>query len=174
MPFALPLPSELIAGRWRLRALSDDDWTLEQAMSRDPEVMRFTLYPPDLSEESARQRVNRTRQRADKRIAGRYAIVDGLVAVGTAGIVMTDTGDAEVFYALLPHGRHQGAATQAARALSEWALSAGAERVLLITIPGNSASEAVARRAGFIVDGEEVREQRGDRIRMTRWSRRPG
>jgi hypothetical protein len=82
MPFALPLPSELIAGRRRLRALSDDDWTLEQAMSRDPEVVRWTLYPPDLSEESARQRVNRTRQRADELIAGRYAIVDGLVAVG--------------------------------------------------------------------------------------------
>jgi RimJ/RimL family protein N-acetyltransferase len=173
MPFAVPLPSDLTAGRWHLRALSDDDWTLEQAMSRDPDVVRGTLYPPDLSEESARQRVGRTKQRAGERVAGRYAVLDGHVAVGTAGIAFTDAGDAEVFYALLPHGRHQGAATQAACALSEWALSAGAKRVLLVTIPGNSASEAVARRAGFTVDGQEVRDQRGNRIRMTRWSRSP-
>jgi RimJ/RimL family protein N-acetyltransferase len=55
--------------------------------------------------------------------------------------------------------------------LTEWALATGIERVLLITIPGNTASEAVAKRAGFRLDGEEVRDQRGSLTRMLRWVR---
>jgi RimJ/RimL family protein N-acetyltransferase len=174
MPFPAAVPADLAAGRWQLRALTDEDWRLEWTMSRDPEVVRWTLYPPDLTEESARERVRRTRQRADEQVATRYAVLDhNGVAVGTAGIACseTDPHEAEVFYALLPHGRHRGAATAAARTLSDWALSNGIERVLLITIPGNSASEAVARRAGFAFDGEETRDQRGAPMLMRRWSR---
>jgi RimJ/RimL family protein N-acetyltransferase len=174
MPFPVALPADLAADRWQLRALEDDDWRLEWTMSRDPEVVRWTLYPPDLTEEAAHERVRRTRQRADEQLATRYAILDhDSVAVGTAGIAcdQTSSSEAEVFYALLPHGRHRGAATAAARALSDWALNTGIERVLLMTIPGNGASEAVARRAGFVLDGEETRDQRGAPTLMLRWSR---
>jgi RimJ/RimL family protein N-acetyltransferase len=174
MPFAAAFPPTLAADGWQLRALTDEDWRLEWTMSRDPEVVRWTLYPPDMTEESARERVRRTRQRADEQVATRYAVLDhNGTAVGTAGIACNDTDphEAEVFYALLPHGRHHGAATAAARTLSDWALTNGIKRVLLSTIPGNSASEAVARRAGFALDGEETREQRGESILMRRWSR---
>jgi len=174
MPFPAALPADLTADRWQLRALSDEDWRLEWTMSRDPEVVRWTLYPPDLTEEAARERVRRARQRADGQVANRYAVLDqNAIAVGTAGIACNDTDphEAEVFYALLPHGRHRGAATAAARTLSDWALSSGIERVLLITIPGNNASEAVARRAGFTLNGEETRDHRGAPMLMRRWSR---
>ena len=173
MPFPASLPADLAAGRWQLRALTDDDWRLERTMSRDPEVVRWTLYPPDLTEESARERVHRTRQRAEEQLATRYAVLDhDGIAIGTAGIACSETGsDAEVFYALLPHGRHRGAATAAARALTDMGASIGMQRVLLITIPGNSASEAVARRAGFVPEGEETRDQHGAPTRMLRWSR---
>jgi RimJ/RimL family protein N-acetyltransferase len=174
MPFPAPCPAELTADRWRLRALSDDDWRLEWTMSRDPEIVRWTLYPPELTEESARERVRRTRQRATEQLATRYAVLDHENdAIGTAGIACSETSshEAELFYALLPHGRHRGAATAAARALSDWALSIGIKRVLLITIPGNTASEAVARRAGFELEGQETRDQRGAPTLMLRWSR---
>lgn len=153
--------------------LADADWRLEWRLSRDPDVVRWTYYPPEMSEQSARQRIRRTRQRADARLAARYAVLDpDHGAIGTAGIASDDdSNDAEVFYALLPHGRHRGAATAAARALTEWALSTGVNRVLLLTIPGNAASEAVARRAGFARDGEETRDQRGTPTRMLRWIR---
>jgi RimJ/RimL family protein N-acetyltransferase len=174
MPFAAPMPAELAAEGWRLRILSDADWRLEWRMSRDPDVVRWTLYPPDLTEEAARERIQRTLQRAGEQRAARYAVVDtDGIPIGTAGIACNDEDptEAEVFYALLPHGRHRGAATAAARALSEWALSTGIERVLLITIPGNAASEAVANRASFRPRGEEVRDQRGALTRMLRWVR---
>jgi RimJ/RimL family protein N-acetyltransferase len=173
MPFAAPIPAELAADGWQLRILSDADWRLEWTMSRDPDVVRWTLYPPDMTEEAALERVRRTRQRAGQQLAARYAVLDpDHNAIGTAGIASNENStEAEVFYALLPHGRHRGAATAAARALSEWALSTGIELVLLLTIPGNTASEAVARRAGFVLDGDETRDQRGTPTRMLRWSR---
>ncbi|WP_407652812.1 GNAT family N-acetyltransferase [Amycolatopsis cynarae] len=43
----------------------------------------------------------------------------------------------------------------ATRVLGDWALDRGAPRVQLLTIPGNTASEAVARRAGFRIAGRE-------------------
>jgi Acetyltransferase (GNAT) domain len=92
MPFPAAVPADLAADRWQLRALTDEDWRLEWTMSRDPEVVRRTLYPPDLTEESARERVRRTRQRADEQVATRYAVLDhNGVAVGTAGIACNET-----------------------------------------------------------------------------------
>jgi hypothetical protein len=90
MPFAAPMPAELAAERWRLRILSDAGWRLEWRMSRDPHVVRGTLYPPDLTEEAARERIQWTLQRAGEQRIARYAVVatDG-ISIGTAGIACT-------------------------------------------------------------------------------------
>ena len=72
------------------------------------------------------------------------------------GALLTDRP--EVFYSLLPAGRGRGLATRAATALAAWALGAGYPQVALLTLPGNAASEAVARRAGFVESGEEAGE----------------
>jgi RimJ/RimL family protein N-acetyltransferase len=174
VPFSCPLPDELTADGWRLRTLTDSDWPLEVALSRDPEIVRWTMYQPDIDEVQARERIARTRQWVEQRRGSRYAIVDpGGEAVGVAGITMANQpGDHPgVFYAVLPHGRGRGAATAAARALGDWALSVGCDRVLLFTLVGNAASERVAERAGFVLDGEEPGEQRGRSVQMRRWRR---
>lgn len=145
-------------------------WT----MSRDPDVVRWTLYPPEMTKEAAHRRSRRITESANQRLSGHYAVVDAdSAAIGTAGIASSegDFNDAEVFYALLPEGRHRGAATAATIALSEWAFSTGVDRVLLLTIPGNTASEAVARRAAFSPDGEEIRDHRGSPTSMRCWAR---
>jgi RimJ/RimL family protein N-acetyltransferase len=162
-------PPELPTAVGELRALAVDDWRLDQALSRDPDVVRWTLHPGDLGEQAARARVERSRSNTAAGRGRRYAIVLAGQAVGLAGIAAADGGDPEVFYALLPAGRGQGAATAAARALTDWALNAGARRVVLLTILGNSASEAVARRAGFAETGTEVRPRRGVPTAMTVW-----
>ncbi len=174
MPFPVDLPAEIAAHPWRLRLLSDADWKLAWAMSRDPEVVRWTLYPPEMTEDAAHRRARRITQSADQRLSGHYAVLDAdHAAIGTAGVVSGegDSAAAEVFYALLPQGRHRGAAAAAARALSEWAFSVGVERVLLLTITGNTSSEAVATRAGFIPVGEEIRDHQGSPTHMRRWAR---
>jgi RimJ/RimL family protein N-acetyltransferase len=128
-------------------------------------VVRWTSHPAGLDEAAARARVERSRGNA---VVRRYAIVLNGQGVGLAGIAVRD--DPEIFYALLPAGRGRGAATAAARALADWALEAGARRVMLLTIPGNAASEAVARRAGFAEAGTETRPYRDVPTEMTAWA----
>jgi RimJ/RimL family protein N-acetyltransferase len=174
MPFSAVPPAEVAADPWRLRLLSDSDWKLAWAMSRDPDVVRWTLYPPEMTEDAAQRRGGRITESAEQRLSGHYAVLDADdVAIGTAGIASRedDPAAAEVFYALLPQGRHRGAATAAALVLSEWAFSVGVDRVLLFTITGNTASQAVATRAGFVYDGEEVNDHQGSPTHMQRWIR---
>lgn len=166
-----PLPDELQAGAWRLIPLTEDDWPLEQALSRQPDVVAWTLYPADLSESDARARIGRSVRWTATGGGCRYRIAGEDGSLGAAGIDVGTGAAPEVFYALLPEGRHRGAATAAARALSDWALSSGAPRVTLLTMVGNQASEAVALRAGFEREGMEYRPHHGAPAEMVRWSR---
>jgi RimJ/RimL family protein N-acetyltransferase len=174
MPFPVDLPAEIAADPWQLRLLTDADWNLAWSMSRDPEVVRWTLYPPDMTEDAAHRRSRRITESANRRLSGHYAVLDAdHSTIGTAGIasIEGDPAAVEVFYALLPQGRHRGAATAATLALSEWAFSVGVDGVLLLTITGNTASEAVATRAGFVPAGAEIRDHHGSPTRMRRWAR---
>lgn len=174
MAFACAPPAQLVAGEWTLRALSEQDWPLEAAMSRDPDVVRWTLYPPNMTEQASRERIQLRVQGVTDWAGVCYAVLSSSsVPIGTAGIWSSeeDSAEAEVFYALLPHGRHRGAATAATIALSTWGLSSGVSCLVLWTISGNIESEAVADRAGFVREGTAIRDQRGEAVPMTRWTR---
>ena len=54
---------------------------------------------------------------------------------------------------MAPWARGRGYAAEAARALAEWGLGHGAQRVHLFADVGNAASQAAARRAGFTEEG---------------------
>jgi RimJ/RimL family protein N-acetyltransferase len=103
---------------------------------------------------------------------GRYVVRDpaGVVA-GTAGVALNRQHEPEVFYALLPTGRGRGLATAATRRLTDWALGVGHGLVVLKTIVGNTASEAVAHRAGFTPAGVELDVVQGVEVRLHRWER---
>jgi RimJ/RimL family protein N-acetyltransferase len=63
----------------------------------------------------------------------------------------------EVGYFLKPDAWGQGLATAALRLVSDWLLDVEqVERIVLITHPDNLASQRVAIRAGFVVDGLET------------------
>ncbi len=146
-PIRLPPPA-LAAGRFLLRRIGPGDESLERALSDCDDVVAWTFYPPALSGEQARERIVRSQSQSTDGHAARYVVeLDG-AALGTAGIKNTDDAP-EIFYALLPAGRGRGAATAAAAALSGWALESGAPYAALWTLPGNTASERVAARAGF-------------------------
>ena len=160
------LPGNPVA---HLRAFTPDDWPLERALSLVDDVPRWTYYTAGMSEEEARTRATRsTDSRAEGRAARYVVVVEGEPA-GTAGISALHTTRPEIFYALLPGARGRGLATRAAGALTAWALAAGYGSVALYTRPGNSASESVAARAGFVLDGEE-RGPGGELLRA--WVRR--
>jgi RimJ/RimL family protein N-acetyltransferase len=163
MPDALELPVG------RLRALEPADWRLDHALSRVPDVPRWTYYPADVSEREARSRVARSIElRADGR-GGRFVVEVDARPVGTIGIALRVDGP-YLYYAFLPRGRGRGVATAAVSALTGWAFAHCATEVHAMTMVGNDASERVLERAGFIRVGPDV-EPGGAAV--TRWVTRP-
>lgn len=167
-------PPKVLTGAVRLRALEVDDWVVEQQLSQDPEVVKWTYYPCDMDEHQSRQRIAESRARADAGLVQRYVILDLTgQRLGTCGIGRLPTKTPEVFYALLPTTRGRGAATEATRLLATWALAHGYPQVALETVEGNVASERVAHRAGFTRTDRREDEHRGERVMVTRWLKHP-
>ncbi len=163
----MDLPDVLDLGPARLRAVEDRDWRLDLALSREPDVPRWTYYPVDLSAADARARVARSLAlRADGR-GGRFVVEHRGAAVGTVGLALRADGP-WVYYAFLPAGRGRGLATTAVDVLSAWALTHGADRVQAATMLDNLASERVLARASFVRGELDVEP---DGVTVTRWAR---
>ena len=75
-----------------------------------------------------------------------------------------ETGTVEIGYSVVPEARRQGFATEAATALTAWALrQASIRRVVARCEPGNQASIRTLERAGF--------ERVGERDGLVEWQR---
>lgn len=167
---ATAAPPEMLTGAVRLRAINIDDWSLEYQLSRDPDVVMWTYYPSGMDEGQSRRRIAEAQARADAGLAKRYVIVDQAGdALGTCGIGKLRTDVPEIFYALLPTARGRGAATEATKLLATWALAHDYSKVALETVEGNTASERVARRAGFSPVDRYEGEHLGEQVMLTRW-----
>lgn len=106
----------------------------------------------------------------DAGLVKRYVILDQAGhALGTCGIGKLRTAVPEIFYALVPTARGRGAATEATKLLATWALAHDCSKVALETVEGNTASERVARRAGFAPVDRYEDEHRGEQVMLTRW-----
>ena len=166
----MELPGELVLPGARLRALQEDDWPLDHALSRVVDVPQWTYYPADVDEQEARDRVGRNlAQRAEGR-GGRFVVERSGEALGTIGLGLRNDGP-HLYYAFLPAGRGLGLATEAVRALTRWALEHGADVVNARTMVGNTASERVLERASFRRGPLEVEP---DGVSVIRWSGGPG
>ncbi len=160
-------PRGLIDGRVRLRALALPDVGLLQELSREPDVVRWTSYPADLDEDGARARIVWGDAAAERAVFC-VAELDGRPA-GTCGASVGATGAIEIFYAVLPWARRQGVAGRAASLLVSAASAAGAFTLSLTTHLDNVASQAVARRAGFVKVGQDHRVVKGVATQVELW-----
>ena len=153
--------STYAAGPFVLRELTVEDWPVEHDLSRRPDVVRWTYYPPDLDEEQARDRILAYLERAAQGVVRRFVVLDATTPLGTCGIGRLTNPVPDVFYALLPAARGRGAATLAVQAMCSLLADEGRTEVALETIVGNVSSERVAERAGFVRAGQKPGEQRG-------------
>lgn len=80
-------------------------------------------------------------------------------------------GQVNVAYGLYPPWRGRGLATRAVVLASRYAASEGGQEAVIQVEPGNSASAAVARRAGF-TPGERTLSEDG--ARLDQWTLRIG
>ncbi len=137
-----------------LRGFDSGDVAAIVAVCQDPEIPRWTLVPSPYGADDARDYLRRT---ADGRMEGRcasFAIADAAAPatlLGTDSLNVIDWGRraADVGYLLGAPARGNGYATRAVGLLAGWAFGTlGLERLELRAQKENTASRAVARRAG--------------------------
>lgn len=154
---------ELRTERLRLRPFAESDaafvldlhsrWDVQRFIGREPRLMT------DLTE--AHERIERYRATADG-IHGAWLVADA--ASGTphgtlllkplpASAGVPDTHETEIGWHLHPDAWGRGIATEAASAVLAHAFACGLGRVLAVTHPDNTASQAVARRIGMVAEG---------------------
>ncbi|MPQ99808.1 GNAT family N-acetyltransferase [Modestobacter sp. I12A-02628] len=152
------MTSEVVrTARLVLRPPHPDDADAVWRACQDPDVQRWiTALPVPYTRADAADFVGVIAPAARARGTGMLAVVeaDGEL-VGSAGIdrfADEQLGPA-IGYWTAPQARGRGYAAEAARALADWALELGAPRVHLVADVRNTASQAVARRAGFTQEG---------------------
>jgi RimJ/RimL family protein N-acetyltransferase len=156
----------VILRRWR----QDDLSAFFDIYSRW-EVMRWLGTPPRRSLanlEEARERLARW-QRNEAELPSPYGLwalvrrdVENDSPVGTVLLMPLHdrhgpTDEVEIGWHLHPDHQGVGLATESARALLDRARRAGHTRVLALTVPDNTASQAVARRLGMADEGLTTR-----------------
>lgn len=140
----------------RLVPLSSDHVAALDEIVRDADSRRFTRIPEPPPDDYANTWVRRF-------VAGRetgereaYAVVDGTGAFPGAGmlpVIDRESGTVEIGYIVAPHARRRGVATRALSLLTDRALDLGAERVVLHIAVANRASQVVAQRCGYQLEG---------------------
>lgn len=152
----LPTSPRLHAGELELRLPEDGDAETIAALCQDPAIARWTRVPSPYSVADAEQFVTWARGQAKAGTSFNLVVVDAAEVVATCGLVDIDGADlvAEVGYWVGATARGRGVATTAAREVCRWAFEdLGLERLHLQAATDNAASNAVARRIGFQLEG---------------------
>ncbi len=148
-------PIRLDDGVVALRAWEPDDADAVFAACQDPEIARFLPIPLPYTAAMARAYVARRRADWDGDDERSFAITDAATGEVLGSIARHRRAEhrVEFGYWLAPWARGRGVATRALRLVADWSIAQGFLRLELFTHPDNTASAAVARRAGFVFEG---------------------
>jgi RimJ/RimL family protein N-acetyltransferase len=151
-----PDPS-LSDGAVTLRLWEEGDLdALVDGIDGDEDISRWLeLIPQPYTLGEARTWVNATRRMWSEGTASPFAITASGAVVGGVGVnwIERDHGVGDVGYWLRRDARGKGYATRAVQLAVRWAFESGAERIQLRADAQNTASIAVAERAGFRREG---------------------
>jgi RimJ/RimL family protein N-acetyltransferase len=138
-----------------LRGFESGDVAPLVEICQDPEIPRWTLVPSPYGEVEARDFMLRVAEghATGTRVTFAIAAADEPAALqGSVGLqaIDWDVRAADVGYMLGSRARGRGLATRAVELVAGWAFGTlGLERLELRTMQENTASQAVAERAGF-------------------------
>ncbi len=141
--------------RLLLRNFEKDDLEFFSSLMADPEVMQFSLSGPLSPEQAKESFAKRILLHSQKYGFGLLAVFiqDTQDFVGFVGLITQNidgTEEVELAYRLLPKYWSQGFATEAARAVCEYAFqSLHIERLISIIDPQNHKSTRVANKVGM-------------------------
>lgn len=143
----------LTAARLRLRPYREGDVNDVLEASKDPEMLRWMIWatqPP----EQAREFCTRIAHEAPEQKICFAVEVDGRCS-GSVALQRADwsTDKCEIGYWIAPWARGHGYASEAVRMSVTYGFGRGLRRVELLAATGNTASQKVAERTGFVREG---------------------
>ncbi|MER5978735.1 GNAT family protein [Streptomyces sp. NPDC001857] len=149
-------PVTLTTDRLVLRAPGPQDTHAVHACAQDPDIQRWTTIPSPYLPEHARSFTEQLSPDgwADRSMFTFGAFLPDGALTGMLSLTMRSPGTAEIgFWAAKEH-RGRGYTTEAARAAARWAFThLAVDRVEWRAEVGNTASRAVAEKAGFTLEG---------------------
>jgi RimJ/RimL family protein N-acetyltransferase len=165
-----PLEDSVVA----LRPWRNSDAAAITRLFQDPEALEWTRAPSPYREGDAFQWLASLPTQMRRGDALPLAITDATDGelLGSIDLRMRGEGRAEFGYVIAAWARRRGVGTRALSLYSKYAFSAlGLARLELLVQPGNEASLALGRRAGFAEEGvlrshSLVRGQRKDMVMM--------
>lgn len=160
-PGATGSPVTLSDGTVVLRPWSRADAGFLFEASRESAIERYNGSGPDSVADAVLVIESIERRWRSSEVEGNvtgvaFVIVDAVAGepVGMCGVdAWSGTDVAQFGYWLADRARGRGFATRAVRLMTGWLFSLGAARVFLTIQSSNTASAAVARRAGFVYEG---------------------
>ena len=152
-----PLPRSfgLRDNELELRRLAACDREAFLRACQDPEILRWTTLPDPFTADAVDEFLAEADVHwADGSAAELAIVADGRFVGGTHLVFHTDWR-ASVAYWLAPAALGRGLATRSVRLITRWGFATFDDlaRIELWSIVGNEASDAVARRAGFVEEG---------------------
>jgi RimJ/RimL family protein N-acetyltransferase len=176
-PVHLPSPVLVRGNGVVLREWTDHDVPAMVALLDDPEIDQWTPIQSPFDAEAAARYLARARARRREGRALQLAVTtDGDAPLGEVLLFDPARGAAELGYAIGAAHRGRGLARASVLALVDHAAAEyGLQRFLLRIPPGNAASRAVARSAGFELTRDPLvaRAAKGRRVELETWSLRP-
>ena len=163
----------------RLELLSQAHVADCERVLSDPEVLRFTRLPDPAVPGYAATWIGRYQAGREKGTAEAFAAVgpDGaFLGVALAPHIDAEAREMELGYLVAPEARGRGVGAQMLRQLTSWAFAeGGALRVSLLIDVANVASQRVAERAGYTLEGvlRSSYFKQGMRSDVQIWSRLP-
>ena len=170
--------SEVIFETPRLvgRRLGPEDLDAMAAVYGDLEAMRYVGDGTALTREDCERWIAVTAENYEKRGYGMFALVERRTGqvVGFGGLIhfAGHGGEPEIKYALLRSAWGRGLATEAARALLDFARDRGLGKVIATVDPQHGASQRVLAKAGM-ERGEVRDEEDGTQTQMYYWRPAP-
>jgi RimJ/RimL family protein N-acetyltransferase len=177
-----PPDPPLAAQRVLLRPFKTSDARAVAEACSDPQIPRHTMMPEGLTEEQARQWIERGLEGWSYGLA-RFAITapPSDRCLGQIGVQFDlRARRAETFYWLDQRQRGKGIASEALELVTGWAFrNFDVARVQLVTHLDNRASQRVAERCGFVREGvlrawEPVKDTQPDVVMFSRLADDPG
>lgn len=151
-----------------------------EATIPDPDVLWFTGVPdptPDGWVATWRQRFAEFEDREN------FAILDdaqdeygGFAGFAVRFSINRDDSSVELGYATSPWARGRGVSSEALRQLTRMSLDEGFQRIVLQIQVANPASQRVAEKVGYTLEGTQrsVHHKNGRRVDLQLWSLLPG